>query len=225
MSANFKYVDLKIEPDDDPPNPCKDYDLAGTMVFFHRRMELGHPHDFAKDTFEYTDEFGGVYDDHYEDSPSGFMQWMKDNESRILAIPVYAYNAHGGITIRAGGKGVGWDSFDSGQLGYIYITHDNIRKEWGVPGRKSKNISKAEMARAEACLIAEVNAYDDYLNGNCYGYRVMDKETGETLDSCWGFLGDEEECRAEGEASAKFYEKERRKAERQLQARLDAVSL
>lgn len=218
MSANFKYVDLKIEPDDDPINPVKEYDLAGTMVFFHDRMTLGHPHDFKNDLMP-EDEDG--YQDHYEDSRSGFMQWMKDNESRILAIPVYAYE-HGGITIRAGGKGVGWDSFDSGQLGYIYITHDNIRKEWGKHG---KRISKAEFAKAEACLIAEVNAYDDYLNGNCYGYRVMDKETGETLDSCGGFLGDEEECRAEGEASAKFYEKERRDAARQLQARLDAVSL
>lgn len=219
MDKQFKYVDLKIEPDDDPPNPCKDYDLAGTMVFFHRRMDLGHPHDFTRDL---TPEDDDGYQDHYEDSPSGFKKWVFYHcNSRVLSLPVYAYE-HSGITIRAGGKGVGWDSFDSGQLGYIYITHDNIRKEWGKQG---KRISKAEFAKAEACLIAEVNTYNDYLTGNCYGYTVTDKETGEVLDSCWGFLGDEKYCREEGEAAANRHEKEYRKAAQQLQARLDAVSL
>ena len=218
MSKKYKYVEIEIKQDDDPPNPVKDYDQAGTMCFFHRRMDLGHPHTFTEDL---TPEDADGYQDHYEDSPSGFTQWMKDNESHILTIPVYAYE-HGGITIKAGGKRAGWDSFDSGQLGYVYIAHDNIRKEWGKQG---KRISKAEFAKAAACLIAEVNTYDDYLTGNCYGYTITDKETGNTLDSCWGFLGDEKYCREEAESSADFYEKERRKAARQIQVRLDAISL
>jgi len=218
MSKNFKYVDLKIELDDDPINPVKEYDLAGTMCFFHRHMELGHSHAFAEDL---TPEDEDGYQDYYEDSPSGFAQWMKDNEKNILAIPVYAYE-HGGITIKAGGKRPSWDSFDSGQLGYIYITYDNIVKEWG---KRGKRISKAELAKAEACLIAEVNDYDDYLTSNCHGYTITDKETGEELDSCWGFLGNEKYCREEAESSAEYYEKEKTEQVNCILARLDAVSL
>jgi hypothetical protein len=204
MSKNYKHVEIEIKPDDDPVNPVKDYDQAGTMVFFHRRYDLGHPHYFAHDLAP-EDEDG--HQDYYTDDPDGLNKWLQDNAARVLAVPVYAYE-HGGITIRAGGKGTGWDSWDSGQLGYIYITYDNIRKEWGKQG---KRISKAELAKAEACLISEVGTYNDYLTGNCYGYIITDKETGETLDSCWGFLGDEKYCREEAESSADFYEKKQAK--------------
>jgi hypothetical protein len=30
--------------------------------------------------------------------------------------------------------------------------------------------------------------YTDWCNGNCYGYHLKD-EVGETVDSCWGFIG------------------------------------
>jgi len=218
MSKNYKHVEVEIKPDDDPINPVTDYDQAGTMCFFHRHMDLGHPHAFTEDS---TPAGVDGYQDHYEDSPSGLMQWMKDNAAHVLAIPVFAYE-HGGITIRAGGKGIGWDSWDSGQLGYVYITHDNICKEWGKPG---KRISKAEMKKAEACLIAEVGTYNDYLTGNCWGYVITDKETGEELGSCWGFLGDEKYCREEAESSAEYYEKEKAAEINGVLARLDAASL
>lgn len=41
-------------------------------------------------------------------------------------------------------------------------------------------------------LEAEVQSYDLYLTGQCYGYRCLKDE--DEVDSCWGFLGDFDDC-------------------------------
>jgi hypothetical protein len=43
------------------------------------------------------------------------------------------------------------------------------------------------LAKAEACLRAEVQEYDSYLTGDVYGYVVAAGEDDE--ESCWGFYG------------------------------------
>lgn len=70
--------------------------------------------------------------------------------------------------------------WDSGQVGWIYATPEDIQKEYG-------NCSKESMERAVALLKSEVETYDYYLSGQCYGFRLF--ENGEETDSCWGFLG------------------------------------
>ena len=35
---------------------------------------------------------------------------------------------------------------------------------------------------------SEVDAYDSYLRGECYGFELY--KNGELEDSCWGFMGD-----------------------------------
>ena len=47
-------------------------------------------------------------------------------------------------------------------------------------------------------LQSEVRVYDKYLTGDVYGY-VVENEAGETVESCWGFFG-EEDCRHEGQS-------------------------
>ena len=43
------------------------------------------------------------------------------------------------------------------------------------------------MEKARALLKSEVETYDYYLSGQCYGFRLY--ENGEETDNCWGFLG------------------------------------
>jgi len=68
--------------------------------------------------------------------------------------------------------------FDSGQIGWIYITKDKIEKEGWTP------------EQAEKYLEGEVQVYDDYLTGNVYGYRITDAD-GDDKDSCYGYYGDD----------------------------------
>jgi hypothetical protein len=38
----------------------------------------------------------------------------------------------------------------------------------------------------------EVKTFNQWLNGECYGYQLEDEEGNET-DSCWGYIGDSDE--------------------------------
>ena len=38
-------------------------------------------------------------------------------------------------------------------------------------------------------LKGEVKHYDDYVQGNVYGYNIENNESGEILDSCGGYIG------------------------------------
>ena len=71
--------------------------------------------------------------------------------------------------------------WDSGQVGYIYVSCDKIRKEWGVK-RISSKLKKAILKE----LQCDVEEYDIYLRGEVYGYQI---EFPDDADSCWGFLG------------------------------------
>lgn len=92
-------------------------------------------------------------------------------------LPVYAM-IHGSVSLSTADYA---DRWDSGISGYIYATPDSIRKFYGdnIP---SENEIKA-------ALRSEIEEFSAYLSGECYGYRILDKRTGEELDSCWGFYG------------------------------------
>lgn len=71
--------------------------------------------------------------------------------------------------------------WDSGQVGWIYATPEDIQKEYG-------NLSPESYQKAEALLKGEVETYNYYLTNQCYGYRLY--ENGEETDSNWGYLGE-----------------------------------
>lgn len=129
-------------------------------------------------------------DKHSFAIPSDFEEWAKANKALVL--PLYLYD-HSGITMRTSEFG---DPWDSGQVGYIYILPEKIHEEWGKGPHAYK--------KARICLVGEVETYDMYLRGDVYGYVVEDEE-GKSLDSCWGFFGQEcaeEEARAAAKSCA-----------------------
>lgn len=98
-----------------------------------------------------------------------------------LIRPLNLYD-HGGITMSVSSflgraQHAEWNS---GQVGWIFATPQDIQKEYG-------NLSKESYEKAENLLKSEVETYDYYLTGQCYGFRLY--ENGEETDICWGFLG------------------------------------
>lgn len=216
---------IKIIQDDDPQSPVGDWDMVGIQVYWHKRYSLGHeqpkctPEEWlAKKVGEYLDVnnwdvYSKKYEDWEENKSQDISYLWKEFEKKNLVIPVYAYE-HGGITIKANSKGVGWDSFDSGQLGFVYASHEKILKEFG-----NKKLTKKVLEKAEQCLIQEVNSYDDYLTGNVWGYEITD-ENGELLDSCWGFVGDYKYCLEEAKSLIPHLVKEREEEKSKLDKRM-----
>jgi hypothetical protein len=92
-----------------------------------------------------------------------------------LCIPLYLYD-HGDITISHGRFSCMWDS---GQVGWHYITKDTLDREWG-----------GDIKTARRCLEGELEEYDHYLRGNVWCFVIEDEE-GDVVESCSGFIGDD----------------------------------
>lgn len=112
----------------------------------------------------------------------------------VFSLPLYLYD-HSGITISTAPFSCQWDS---GQVGYIYVERDTFLKEFGF-----KKMTKKAKERLNDLLTGEVEEYDSYLTGDVYGFKVEDEE-GDTIESCWDFIGDQEYCFKEGVSTAEW---------------------
>ena len=92
---------------------------------------------------------------------------------------------------RVSGKGPAFERF---QPFFCYVeVEDDLEKAAQEGWETAEQAYKA--------MESEVEEYDHYLTGQCYGYVVEDAD-GEEIDSCWGFLGDSDYVRGEMRAAA-----------------------
>lgn len=164
---------LEIRYDEFPPNPRVDYDNLGTMVCRHKKYSFG--------------------DVNTESEVQKVMSEI--NSANALIIPIYMYE-HGGIAFKASPFS---DTWDSGQLGIMYVSHEKIIHEYG-------SLSEHSLERAQKVMIGELEDYSKYVNGEIYEYRVLNDDD-EELDSERGFF-DIDDAKEEGMASLAGFEKE-----------------
>jgi hypothetical protein len=215
---DYRGFQIRIEYDETFGEGCRDWDNAGTLICWHSRYNLGdkNPYSSPEDFFEAMareavgddskyDRMMEKLDESYpvlshmvygdeawkaHDKAASEWKQKKDNKIRDLAeknaliLPVYLYD-HSGLAISTGGFS---DPWDSGQVGYIFIRHSDILKEWGGKG---KRLTQKVMKQAEKYLDGEVETYNDELQGRVYGYIV--EKDGDDIDSCWGFYPDHPE--------------------------------
>jgi len=136
------------------------------MVCFHRSYLLGDKHDLS---IEQAKE-------------------LSDSES-VISLPLYLYD-HSGLSMSTGTFSCQWDS---GQVGFIYVTVDKLLKQFG-----KKELTQDLIEQAKKILDNEVKTYDQFLSGEVYGY-VIEDANGENIDSCWGFFG-YDYCKGAGES-------------------------
>ncbi len=101
-----------------------------------------------------------------------------------IVLDLYLYD-HSGLRMSTNAFN---DRWDSGQVGFIYATPEVIAKEFGAYETMTDDLRD----KVVNVLEAEVKTYDDYLSGNVWGF-VLENEDGDTLDSCWGFYGDDKD--------------------------------
>ena len=113
---------------------------------------------------------------------------MAEIEKEHIVLPLYLYD-HSALAMSTDsfiGRAVHAE-WDSGQVGWIYVSKADIRAEYQVD-----RITPSVRAQAENRLKDEVRIYDAYLRGECYGYELY--KNGELTDSCWGFIGSFDEA-------------------------------
>lgn len=173
-TIQHKNFTIEIHQDSDPSNP-RDDDNLGTMACFHRRYTLGD-----KDHGLSIEEVQAIA-----------------GRSDVVSLPVFLYD-HSGLTVATSPFSCQWDS---GQVGRIFITNEEIRKEYGL-----KRVSRQMQLKVASYLQGEVELYDKYLRGDFYGFVVKDSE-GEHIDSCWSF-DDKDHCLEEAKGIAEYHAKE-----------------
>ena len=120
-------------------NPREWNENLGTMLCFHRRYILGD-----KNPYNSGDYWGW----------NDFAKSLFKVHDVALMLPIYMYD-HSGITISYKPFSC---PFDSGQVGWIFMNKDQVRREFGV-----KRISKKVMDKVRSILIAEIEEYNEYL--------------------------------------------------------------
>lgn len=203
-------VTVEIMYDESCESP-RENDNLGTMLGWHRAYQAGDKHNFRdvahwlRSMVNYEDALDApeslVLDhlpywvkeppteddlewarqhmvDSLQNDDDDAKQWAFDVLHKThLILPVYLYD-HSGVMYKTAPFSCPWDS---GQVGFIYVSHADIQKEYGA-------VNDETLGKAAQVLTAEVKEYSMWANGECYGYVCKDEGGGE-LNSCWGFIG------------------------------------
>jgi hypothetical protein len=175
-SAQNKYFKLEIHQDDDNESP-REYDNLGTFITWDRGYN-------SPDTNDYR-------------TPDDFLEAWHDWPGGVL-LPVFKFE-HGGVAYRTTDFG---DKWDSGQVGFIFASAEDIAKNWGEKVTDSEWFAQHYGAGSSSTdavlgiLVAEVEEYSMWANGESYGYILSEwkgnhdgEDEYEEIESCWGFLG------------------------------------
>ncbi len=198
---------LVVQQDDSPFNPRED-DNFGKMVCFHRQYSLGDHHnyidkdDFLRDLYLKTvgdDERGAHRYERALDlmnykikAPFGSPDYERQVDERLmkvisqkyLMLPLYLYgpqrhyDEYHGLLLPLGQR-AGW--------------MDLCLQRRCPQGSLGANPLLPPLGRKPRIVCAEKwNVYDSYLRGEAYGFELY--KDGELEDSCWGFIGSNEEA-------------------------------
>ena len=156
---------LEIVYDEDMSSENVREGSVGKMLCSHRNYSLGDIQIKSQDEFD---------------------EYLKVKHFKM---PLYLLD-HSGLSMRTTKFYEDPQGWDSGMVGYIYITHDEIRKEYGV-----KKITSKILKQIESYFITQVKEYSLYLEGSIYGFQLynvkncdLEHEHKEIEDSCYGFI-------------------------------------
>ena len=161
LTATKNNIRVTIEQDELSGNPYAEWDQLSTIYHVHPKYDLGT-------CFGDAEALEAALPDQ-----------------RVL-FPLYKYD-HSGITLSTEPFSCPWDS---GQVGYIFVSKETIEREYG-------EFSQETIDKAKRCIKAELDTFNDYLAGNVWGYTIESiEQCGECgheraieIDSCGGFYG------------------------------------
>ena len=163
--VNYKGFEIEIFYDDTPENPRSDWDHDSEFYMNPNPRRINPENKDLDDLMERYDccsikELCDKIDKDYI--------WTK----------VYIYE-HSGISLSTTPFN---DPWDSALFGILVVEKDKVRKQ-----RNVKRISKKIKEEEEGYLVAQVETFGAYLNGDVYGFHIF--KDGELIDACSGYYG------------------------------------
>jgi len=185
-TIEYRGFNINVYYDEDARNPRQEVDHLGKMICFHKRYDLGDKHDYRnideaifKILWHELGAYTETMDIDYQQETDFVDKYWPKFEKLAIILPLYLYD-HSGITMSTRSFSCPWDS---GQVGFIYVSRANARKEYG-------RLTKKNLARIRSYLIGEVKEYDSYLTGQVFGYQIEPVDANKSIEcneSCWGY--------------------------------------
>lgn len=157
MKNNLKYT-INLMDNTEYYNPREENNNLGKMICFHRKYNLGDNHNYS---IAEAQEL--------------------ETSKNIISLPLYLFD-HTDITISTKPF---YCPFDSGKVGFIYISYEDVYKEYNVT-----RISKKLREKILHILQEEVLIYDQYIRGEIYEYEIYDDR--DIIDIVGGFFNEED---------------------------------
>ena len=162
----YKGHTIRIKQDFDTQDPLAEFDVASQFWFFHGHYNLGSQKPVGERDFAEWSEVEA---------------YIRREFKPVAMFPVSMLD-HSGLWLR---RGIGFaedlGGWDSGQIGFAFISRQTVLKEYSC-----RRIGKRIQARAANLLQAEFEMYAKYVEGDVWGYVVAGPACN---DSCWGFYG------------------------------------
>lgn len=141
-TIDTKNYRLTIEQDNMAESPRTAWDNLGKLITVHSRYALGD------ENFNNMSDF----DDYIESLEDG------------IYLPVFLYD-HSGLSVSISSFSC---PFDSGQLGYIYLSIKDIVENFG-------DASKESIEKAKQCLKSEIKELNMFITGDVYFWELDKK--------------------------------------------------
>lgn len=187
----YRGCKILIEHDEDYRGPRRDNDNFGTLVCWHTRHDLGDKHTYRDPVTFQREVLRTVSPFKTENMELDKLAAMFDRY--FLWLPVYLYD-HSGLTIATAPFSCPWDS---GRLGYIYVSKKAAMANWKkksltakVDWKAADGTDQTVEAASLRLLRGEVEEYDAYLRGEVYQFQTQAPD-GEIIDGCCAFVGAE----------------------------------
>ncbi len=151
----------------------RSWDNISRMIFFGNYQHIGDKHDVV---------LRGEFDSRQDFIERGEQMVRKQLKDVVICKAVHLYN-HSGISISTSYSYPYNCRWDSGTIGFLVVTKEDIRKNWNI-----KRVTQHYIDWAEELAESELNTLDQEIAGDVYGFVLYD-EDGEVEDSCGGFYG------------------------------------
>ena len=181
---NGNKVQAELVYDQHATNPRECDNLGTILIAPNKSHWIASPDDVVNTSIH----FGNNPCEHWDNIRREQLNLKKSDIA--IAYPITKHE-HGSISLSLGYK-QGWDYTVSG---FVYVTKETLRKEYGV-----NRITKSIIDRAKTCLQSELDMLTRWLNGDCYGWQIkeyaltddgLDCEEVGILGDCWGYFDKE----------------------------------
>lgn len=176
METKFKLgnKELVITHDSQPENP-RVWDNLTQILLFGKHKSWGDNHDIKLGEYSSRQDFidGGAED---------IKRHFRRNGQTVLFIRAIHVYEHSGTAISLNYEGQFTCRFDSGTIGFIVITKEDLRENFYI-----KRITEKYKDKAWKILLGEFKTFSQFISGEVYQFEL--KNGIEVVDSVCGFFG------------------------------------